>query len=68
MQIITVKLSPETLNEIHRFYGTSQKGIEVPIIEDILNRYCNTNYFDPDLFNDSPNEETESDFLEARSC
>ena len=66
MQIITVKLSPETLNEIHRFYGTSQKGIEVPVIEDILNRYCNTNHFDPDLFNDSPKEETMIDFLEAQ--
>lgn len=65
MQIITVTLSPETLNEIHRFYDTSQKSIEVPVIEDILNRYCNTNYFDPDLFNDSPKEETMSDFLEA---
>lgn len=66
MQIITVTLSPETLNEIHRFYDTSQKGIEVPVIEDILNRYCNTNYFDPDLFKDSPKEKTMIDFLEAQ--
>jgi len=46
---ITIEISPYDVDEITSFYGNLTDEQIKEVVYDILGRYCNSDYFDPDL-------------------
>ncbi|MEZ4907123.1 MAG: hypothetical protein R2771_05670 [Saprospiraceae bacterium] len=60
--IITIEIDDSTL-KINNFYGNSQFHTVDTVIMDILNRYSNIEYFDPDLLIDDCENDNLENFI-----
>jgi len=45
-----INVSDSTIQEIKSFYGDLSNKKIIAVINDILTRYCNAEYFNPELF------------------